>query len=276
MSEMSVYFCKIVYKPQTTIYQRGYEQDIREVLNPDRTISRYGRTWRISKPIEYKENYYVGKLGFMSLASEKKTYYDEKQKDFIEQAINSKQGHYVHWVIDLSTHLIAFDTKPPDIRYYSFIGAFKDLLDLYPDYNLTVEKILESSKFYEWAKTVDRITEFTANLRAPNPNFESRPKIIIDLLKDTNADFAKIRISKEKGSGESLNTENTIKDLVKYGEDGYSTIVARGMLKTGKSKEYDSKREVPTDRVDIPSDATKEKVWDYIIETLKRFENERQ
>lgn len=249
-----------------------FDQNIREVLNPDTTVSRYGRTWRLSQPIVFEDNFFVGKLGFISSGVEKRTDYDEEKKDFIEQPVDSRQVNFSRWAIDLSTHLIAFETKPPDIKYQSFIGAMKGILDKRPDIGLTIESIIESEKFYQWVEEIEIVTKFSANLRAPNPNYEGRPKFIQKLLEDTNADFAKVEVSKEKGSLETLDTDKTIREVVIYGEEGYATIVAHG-LKDGDQKLYDSRRKVHIERIDIPVSATADKIWHYIIEALRKFKS---
>jgi len=138
MPRLLIFFGKVAYKPQMTLWQAHgvrFTEDIKEVVNPDTPISRYGRTWRVSQPV-HKDNFFVGKLGFMSSATETKTFYDEKRKDFVEQPVDTRQGHYVQWAIDLSTQMIAFEAKPPDIKYQSFIGAFGGLLDERPDIGL--------------------------------------------------------------------------------------------------------------------------------------------
>jgi hypothetical protein len=249
-----------------------FDQNIKEALNPDTTVSRYGRTWRLSQPIILEDSFFVGKLGFISSGVEKRTYYDEEKKDFIEQPVDSKQVNFTRWVIDLSTHLIAFETKPPDIKYQSFIGALKGILDKRSDIGLTIENIIESAQFFQWVKDIEIVTKFSANLRAPNPNYENRPKFIQELLRDTNADFAKLEVSKEKGSLQTLDTDKTIREVVTYGEEGYATIVAHG-LKNGEQKRYDSKRKIPEQRIDIPVSATADKIWHYIIEALRKFKS---
>jgi len=272
MPQVSIFFSRIVSKPQMTMFQvlSRFENNIKEVLNPDKTVTRYGRTWRLSQPKIYEDNFFVGKLGYISSGTEKRTDYDEEKKDFIELSIDSRQVHYVRWVIDLSTHLIAFETKPPDIEYQSFVGAMKLILYARPDIGLTIEGIIEPAKFFEWVEDIEIVTKFTASLRAPNPNYENRPKVIQQLLRDTNADFAKLEVSKEKGSMETLDTDKTIREVVTYGEEGYATIVAHG-LKNGDQKLFNSKRKIPVQRIDIPAPATADKIWHYIIEALRKF-----
>jgi len=274
MPQASIYFSKIVSKPQMTIYQvlDRFNDNLREALSPDIRVTRYSRTWRLSQPKIYEENFFVGKLGFISSGIEKRTDYDEETKDFIEHPVDSRQVNFARWALDLSTHIIAFETKPPDIKYQSFIGALKGILDLSPYVGFTLENFVESAKFYQWVKGIEIVTKFNANLRAPNPNYENRPKFIQKLLRDTDADLAKIEVSKEKGSLQSLDTSKTINEVVTYGEEGYATIVAHG-LRRGEQKLYDSKRKIPVERIDIPVSATTDRIWHFIIEALRKFKS---
>ena len=269
MPRMLVYFSIITHKPQRTLFQRSFDMDIREVINPDKGVSRYGRTWRFSKPKTHN-GFLVGKIGFTSSGMEKRVDYDEEIKDFIEHTVDSRQSTFVFWVVDLSKQILGFETKPPDIRYQSFKGAFEGFLDERSDIGLTLEDIVETSQFVEWVKTVDRVIKFTANLRAPNPNFSKHPKIIRELLEDTNAERARLELVKANDSTDSLDTEKTIKDMVKYGEDGYSSIVARGE-KGEQMRIFDSRKRVPVERMNIPDRIDDDGKWNFIIRALRNF-----
>ena len=269
MPKMLVYFSILARKPQKTIFQSSFDKDIWKVIDPDKNILRYGRTWRFSKPKEIN-GFLVGKLGFISSGTEKRADYDERIKDFIEQTVDSKQSTFVFWAIDLSKQRLAFETKPPDIKYQSFKGTFDGFLGEHLDIGLTVEDIVETSKFLEWVKTVDIVTKFTANLRAPNPDYSKHPNFIHDILEDTNADRAKVELSKHSESTDSLNTENTIKNMVEYGEEGYSSIIARG--KEGDQlRIFNSKKRVPLEQMDIPDSIDDDRKWGFIIKALKNF-----
>lgn len=269
MPQILVYFSIVIHKPQRTLFQRSFDMDIQEVINPDTKIPRYGRTWRFSKP-KIRNGFLVGKLGFLSSGIEKRADYDEQAKDFIEQTVDSQQSTFVFWVVDLSKQILAFETKPPDIKYQSFKGAFEYCLNLRSDIGLTVEDIVETSKFVEWVKKVDRITKFTANLRTPNPDFSRHPKLIQALLGDTNADRARVELVKLKESTDSLNTENTINELVEYGAEGYSSIVARGEEKK-QLRIFDSRKRIPVERVVIPESIDDNAKWKLIIKAIRNF-----
>ena len=269
MPQMLVYFSMITYKPQRTLFQRSFDIDIQEVINPDTIVTRYGRTWRFSKP-KIKDGFLVGKLGFTASGTEKIADYNEEIKDFIVQTVDSRQATFVFWVTDLSKRILAFETKPPDIKYQSFRGAFEGILNERSDIGLTLEGIAEISQFVEWVGSVDRVTKFTANLRTPNPDFSKHAKIIRELLEDTNADRARLELVKLKESTDSLDTEKTIKDIVEYQEEGYSSIIARGE-KEKQLKIFDSRKKLPMEQIDVPEVIDDDSKWNLIIKVLRNF-----
>lgn len=272
MPQILVHFCKVIYKPQRTIAQaiEKYDKNLEVSINPEITTTRYNKIWRFSLPQLHNKSFLIGKLGYTAIGVEKKTYYDEIKKDFIEQAVDSRLVSYSRWAIHLPTQLMAFEVKPNDIRYTAFINAFKDILDNSSDIGLTIEHMVQSAKFYEWANEIDKITRFAAHLRRPNPRFVKRTDALEVLLEKPNADSATVIINKSKESEDSLNLEDTIHDLVEYGEEGYSTITARG-FKSGAPKQFDSRKETPSERIDIPPETPSDKIFGYIIEALRKF-----
>lgn len=275
MPQMLVYFCKVTYKLQRTIFQQSYEIDIQEMINPKNIINRYERDWRFSKP-KIKGEYLMGKFGFVQQGKETKGDYDEEKQDFIQRTIDSRQTTWVLYVIDFRSHILAFEAKPPLIYYQSFKGAFEKNLDTnYPQLNFMVEGFIQTSRFVAWVKEeVDKVTSFTANLRARNPNYSRDPLFIQELMGKTNADRARLELSKLKDSTDSLNTDTAINDVVKYGEEGYSSIVARGK-KGEQVKIFDSSKRTPSQRIEVPKDINDESKWKTIKDALRKFINEK-
>jgi hypothetical protein len=276
MTQILVYFCKVTYKSQRTFYQRSYEIDIQEVINPKNIINRYERDWRFSKP-KIEDGYLVGKFGFMQVGKETKGDYDEEKQDFIAKTIDSKQTNWVLYVIDFTSHILAFEAKPPLIYYQSFKGAFEKNLDTnYPQLSFMVEDFVQTSKFVSWVKEeVDKVTNFKASLHARNPNYSRDAVFIQKVLGETDADRVKLEFSKLKDSTGSLNTETTINDVVKYGEEGYSSsIVARGKRRE-QVKIFDSSKRTPYQRIEVPKDIKDESKWKTLINALRKFINEK-
>jgi len=188
MPKMYVCFSKIARKPQRNLFQRSFSDDIREIVNPDLEIERYGRTWRFSKYIE-QDGYLTGKLGFRAAGTETVTDYDEEAKDYVEHLIDSRLSGYVLCALDPSKQVLAFEIKPPIIEYQSFKGAFALFLNSYPDAGLVFEDYVETAKFLAWVENdIDRMTSFKATLRIPNPDFSKETDYLYDTLERTNAD----------------------------------------------------------------------------------------
>jgi hypothetical protein len=276
MPQILVYFCKIAFKPQRTIEQElskiDFKKAIQIVVDPDVKVTpRYNRTWRFSQP-KIIDEFLVGKFGFVSSGVEQVGDYDDKIKDFFVKDMDSKKPTISFWAIDLSSQIMAFEVKPPDIKYQSFISNFKSFLNEKPDINLGLERVIETAKFIEWVENVDRVTKFTATLRPPNPNYSKHPQILSELLEETNADQATVEFTKQKGACDSLNTEKdkTIQKLVDYGKVGYSIIVARG-IKKNKTKIYDSRKRTPLETIEIPKGIDDDSRWGRIIDSIRSF-----
>ena len=84
MPQLLICYCKIGRKRiiQGTLWPHDFITDIQEVIDPKKSIIRYGRTWRFSHPKTEKEHL-LGKLGYITSGIETKPYYDEEKQDFI-------------------------------------------------------------------------------------------------------------------------------------------------------------------------------------------------
>ena len=197
MPRLMVCYFKFAREPQGTFFQRDFETDIQEVIDPEeKTVKRYGRPWRFSQP-KISNGYLLGKLGYIASGTETKPFYDEQHHDFVQQTIDTPLTNFVLWALDLSKQILAFEIKPPDIKYHSFRGAFKGFLMKRPELGLEIEDFLETSTFLAWANEVKRVTSFKATLRLPNPNWSKVPISIQDFLRKTKADRGQIELIKE-------------------------------------------------------------------------------
>lgn len=270
MPQMLVCYCRLARKPQGTLWQFDFKTAIQGVIDPEKTVTRYGRPWRFSQPT-IVENHLLGKLGFIASGKETRPFYDEEKHDFVPQTIDTPLTNFSLYVIDLLNQILAFEIKPPDIKYQSFRGAFEKFLAQRPDATLEIEDFLETSKFIAWVNEVERITLFKATLRVPNPNWSKHPDRIVDYLKNTNADKAKIELTKLKGSTDSLNTKQTIiEDAVTYGEDGYSDVFAHGE-KEQRVVTFDSRKNSPSDEITVDKSTPEETRWGLIKDMLDKF-----
>lgn len=274
MPHVLVCFGKIALKPQYTFAQVmpdfNFKNALKEVLTPNEIVNRYNRDWRFSLP-KTRRDFLLGKLGYVSAGMQKVTGYDETKKDFVEQLVDSKQSNYIFWAIHLPKQIMAFETKPPDIRYTSVMGTLKSFLDKRPDIGLTVESMVETRQFFEWVDSVERVINFKANLRSPNPDFSEEAKFIREMLETTNADTAKVELSKTADeSSESLNIQGPIADIVNYGKEGYASFKAKGVVNK-KPTVFDSGKKFPAELIDIPEGLDDNARWGRIMSALEKF-----
>jgi hypothetical protein len=273
MPQITISLCKIAFKPQMSLFDKhDFKTSINRAIDPDLKLSpRYGRTWRFSLPQE-SDGYLIGQFGFISAGTEQRPDYDEKLKSFIRKTVDTKILTYSLWAIDLNYQILAFEIRPPDIKYQTFVGNFQDFLDAKPGINLKIGKVVETERFIEWVAKVDKVIKFSATLRPPNPNYSSHPDFFSELLEQTNADQAKLEFTKDKNTNESLNTEQgkTLQAIVEYGKVGYSTIVARG-YKKDQPKYFDSRKRIPIDTQDVPKDVDDQSKWEHIKEAIRKF-----
>lgn len=278
MPQLMVCYFHVAREPQSTLFQRDFKTDIQEVINPEeKTVERYGRPWRFSQP-KTSNDYLSGKLGYIASGTETKPFYDEEHHDFVQQTVDTPLTNFVLWTLDLSKQILAFEIKPPDIKYQSFRGAFNGFIMKRSELGFEIEDFLETSTFLAWANEVKRVTLFKAKLRLPNPNWSKVPTSIQDFIRKTEADRGTIELIKDRDSADSLNTKDTIiEDAVTYAEYGYSDIYARG--EKGE-RTFDSRRDSPSDQTDVDKEITeteKEKIIKDMLEKfiVRKFKNDK-
>lgn len=271
MPTIALVAAKVARKPEVgALFHEAFEHDIQLAIDPNLTVTRYDRTWRFSRAKRW-ESHLVGKLGFIHEEQSTEGYYDEAEEDFVERPFAAHRSHYSQWVIDLRSQIIVFEIKPPEIKIGTFLNNFKALLDKRPEFGFTVELVELPERFYEWARTVERITTFKAELRAPNPSYESRLEAIQQFVGETHAERATVEVRTSKQSERSLEVEQSILgEIVEYQRYGYAAVRAEGYSDGAKSV-YDSEHHIQVERLPIEDHASQESVWDAIIRAFGRL-----
>ena len=102
--------------PLLELEQRSFELDILQALNPRLTATRYGRTWRLSRPQSSEEEPFIwGKLGFEGAErTDSEVIYDEASQDFITSSTRRGSGSFSYFVVDTETQYLIFEEKPPE------------------------------------------------------------------------------------------------------------------------------------------------------------------
>jgi hypothetical protein len=262
-------FTRLVREAQPSLLIGGFLADVQKAIQPDDTVTRYGRTWRFSQPL-LLDGFFCGKLGFVSEAEAMRTYYDEVRKDFLVVPASEERVQYSHWVLKLDDQVLVFVRKTGAIDPQSFVGAFKALLQLHPDQSLTVEYVSEPASFFEWARSVQRIVRFHAVVRPPNPRWTERTDRIRQLIEGTNADQVMLDATTAREKTNGLHVDGTIfEEIVEYGADGYSTVKAEGF--SGPTlRTYDSKRRIEVRKFDAPPTPEDTDLWKHLMDLARR------
>jgi hypothetical protein len=176
----TVLFAKITRDPQRRLFDRDFRTDILAAINPQNRTTRYGRTWRFSRPVEMDADHIAAKLGFTHEGDQERIEYDEEAEDFVVTAARESETLYSHFVIDTSSEVMAFEVGGA-IERQSFIGALKSLLHD-ADFQSAVELLTDPAGLRQWAETVDRVVAIRALVHNPNPGWAADAGAVRELV----------------------------------------------------------------------------------------------
>jgi len=230
-----------------------FAPDLLLALDPDKTVSRYGRTWRCSRPIDADGQFILGKLGFTHEGAEERTEYDETTKDFVTAVALAEETFFSHFVIDATTELIAFEERGALIRRQSFIGAFHSLLGE-SGLIATVEPLGDPASLSEWAASVERVTRLHAIVKNPNPGWVEDAGALRELVLQTDAESVDVTVKASPGAGLNVGAAWIGGAFQQISLEGQGAMAATGLRgeqesrwTSGQRLRSDSLQEQPTD-----------------------------
>ena len=181
-----------------------FRSSIAVALDPELSVTRYNRTWRLSRPHQVGTGGLWGKLGFLRNRGESAVEYNESTHDFITIPGTAGHGSFAYYVVDLESQYLLFEERSPDIKRNSFAGASRSLLVQTADAeNLSAEFVPDVESFDDWISNTDRVTRFFTSMRQANPNWTGRPRAVRDLMEETRS--ARISVeARAARDGESL------------------------------------------------------------------------
>ena len=183
----------------------SFDSALAQALDPNRTITYY-REWRLSEPhVDAASNTLSAQLGFRRAKRREEVDYDEQRHEWVSSEAASRQGNFAHFVIDLGTHVIAFEDRGQDLPRDSFLTVLGKFLETA---GLEVNLISDTAEFEAWLASVDRVTRFRVTLRPPNPGYSKRAKQVRELATETEADRITIDAESERG----LHVRDTLLD----------------------------------------------------------------
>ena len=250
---------------------RDFTSDIIDALDPQRTTTRYSRTWRLSRPqLVHDQQFLWGKLGFQGAQSESDIEYDEEREDFITVPGTRGRGRFAYFVLDVQDRYLGFEEVPPDIRRNSFSGALKSILaSTDRAYVFDVDFVADTGNFSEWIARTERISRFYVALREPNPDWKDRPQAERELMEESHASTLSIE-AKSSQDGPGLEIEES--DLAAFSYhagDGYGNIRSTGQTQDGRRTFFDSERKNRNTAIDVGTDDTEESLIAKMYSALK-------
>lgn len=201
-----------------------FEDALRSSWRPRVTITRYRRTWRLSRS-HRRGKYILGRLGFVGEAQFTTVDWDEEQEDF--EVADAAGGSIVPVAIRTDLRVIAFQLKSGLVRPTSVTGALQALLSQDSDYDWVVRPLYVESSFESWLRTVERVTEARFRIERPNPDWADRPDVE-RIITDLEAEVA--RLEARAAEGEALNTSGSLfRQALDHVLRDYGRAVVRGV-----------------------------------------------
>lgn len=271
--ERLITFARLVRsREQMSLFEGKVRDYLMAMLSPEVSVTRYGRTWRLARSEILEDRFLASKLGFARVGAAEEVSYDETIHDFVYKVRMSEQGNFSHFVLDLHTHVLAFEERPPDIRRQSFLGALRGIIQQ-GGHPFEVQALTESRDFWEWARSVVRIVRFKAILRPPNPQWRPRTELIRSLIEPTGADEMDVQAKVDPKGDASLHVEDTVlHEAVEHASAGYARLSAVG-IEEGRRRMFRSDQNVQTGSIVVDPDEDSSGVFRKLIRLLKeRFQ----
>ena len=254
---------------QSSLFESAFSQDLKGALDPHKGIERYGRLWRVSRPVIFDE-FLAAKLGFVRTGASEEVSFDENQEDFVTELRASEQGRFSHFVVSLVEGLMVFEERPPEIRRQSFLGALAKLLRE-SENRFDVMVLTEAKAFFDWLETVETVLAFRGIFERPNPQWRQRTDQVRRLIEDTGADKMTIEAKVNPKSEHGLEVATSLLGQVAvHAEGGYGQVKAIGE-KDGKERTFRSAENAVTEEIVETRDDSSQTIFENLVKKLKKW-----
>ncbi len=187
-------------------------------------VSRYGRTWRISKHIEMGQGFWSGHIGYVESDAFSTLAWNDETKEFDRGEASG--GVVIPFVVNLPQRIMSFQYATRAVKLHTGTGNFQALLNKRRTYDWEVAPLSLKSTFEDWHSSVISVATLSALLRQPNPNWEDREKIA-DLLDSLEA--KSVRLSAQAHEGESIDRDSDwFTQMMDHVRRGYGQAVMTG------------------------------------------------
>ncbi len=269
MSRRIIDFAKITRAKQMRLANTAdFHSDLLRAIDPANTVTRFGRTWRFSRPVDQDGAFLLGKLGFTHLGEEQRSDYDETKQDFVTAMAPARQTFFSHFVVDTNKEVIAFEERGRLIKRRSFLGAFSGLL-VAADFEARVEVLTDPAALREWAETVTRVVRLQTTVRNPNPGWVRDAGAIRQLVEETDAESAAVTVKAAPGAGINVTAPWIEEALQQITAEGQGTMSALGIRPDGHEDRWTSGQRPRSDSLeeDVADDSGT--IWQRLVGRLR-------
>ena len=177
-------------------------EHIRRSLTPDARMVYYKKTWRLSKPfLSPDQTFLSGKLGFDKTDTRTTIVYDEESLDFVEKDEIVPLGTYIHYIVHLETQRVVAEATS-EIKHSTTRTLMEKFLnETRSAYRFDVNHLADNTAFETWLEAVGHVKKFDLDIVRPNPTFDDWPNDLEEMVSDTNADAAGMKMRNNSGGG---------------------------------------------------------------------------
>ncbi len=219
-------------------------------------VSRYGRTWRISKHLETDLDFWSGHIGYVESGAFSTLAWNDETKEFDRGAASG--GVVIPFVVNLSQRMVSFQYATRDVKLHTVTGNLRALLNEGSAYDWEVAPLSLKREFKDWLASVSSIATISAILRQPNPSWEDRGKLA-DLLDGLGAES--VRLTARASQGMAIDSDSDwFTQMMDHVRRGYGEAAMTGSsLESGAQSKFvqtaDGGAVEATERVRVEDDA---------------------
>jgi len=262
----TVLFAKITRDPQQRMFDQDFHTDILRAINPRLVTTRYGRTWRFSRPVDLDADHIAAKLGFTHEGDEERIEYDEEAEDFVVTAARARETVYSHFAIDTTAEVMAFEIGGA-IERQSFLGAFNRLLRD-GNFPADVDVLTDPAGLRQWADTVDRVVTIRAVVHHPNPGWAADVGAVKEVIEQADAEVADVTVKASQDAGLNVEANWVNGALQQISTEGQGRMSATGRRGERESRWVSGQR-VRMDSIDEEPGETADSIWRRLVEKIR-------
>ena len=212
-----------------------YSRTLQESWRPGTEVTRYSRTWRLSRASQIRAGLWHGRIGYVKEGQFSTVDWDDRNKEFIRGEASS--GVVVPFLVDVEHRLVSFQLIPGEVRENTVTSNLQALLNSQETYRWKITPCRYRQTFAQWRSSVSRVSTFSTVLELPNPSWTGRQKIQ-DLLEGLHAELVRIR-ARASDDGSIDDESDWFRESMDHVRQGYGKVDIIGTdTETGAMSRY--------------------------------------